>query len=180
MLDFIGILLLLVFFIRGYMKGIIVAVFSCVAILLGIICSLKLSGLLAAYLLEKGWAGSGWAQLISYVLLFTAVMLIVRWVASALKSSLRLVMLGWADGVFGGLLYAFMAVLIWSSLLWLGDQLHLISPETKLHSQTYSYFIGIAPWVYERVGLLLPFAKNVFTELELFFEKLNQVFPPSQ
>lgn len=178
MLDFTGIILILIFFIRGYMKGIIVAVFYFISILLGIICSLKMSGLLAAYLLEKGWVNGGWAQIISYAILFTAIMLLVRWVAAALKSSLRLVMLGWADGVFGGLLYAFTAALIWSSLLWLGDKVHLISPEAKLSSKTYEYFIGLAPWVYERVGLLLPFAKNVFAELELFFEKLNEHVSP--
>lgn len=178
MLDFTGIILVLIFFIRGYMKGIIVAVFSCVSIALGIICSLKLSGLLAQYLLEKGWVNAGWAQIISYAILFTTVMLLVRWVAAALKSSLKLVMLGWADGVFGGLLYAFTAALIWSAALWLGDQMHLISDETKTASRTYEYFIKLAPWVYAHVGAVIPFAKDVFTELELLFEKLNEHVSP--
>lgn len=39
-LDVIGIILIVLFFIRGYMKGLIVALFSVLAILLGIVCVL--------------------------------------------------------------------------------------------------------------------------------------------
>jgi membrane protein required for colicin V production len=177
MLDFLGIIILLLFFIRGYMKGVIVAVFSLLSILLGIICSLKLSGMLASYLLEKGWVNSGWAQAVSYAILFTVVLLVVRLIAKAIKSSMQLVMLGWADGFIGGLLYAFTAAVIWSSALWVGDKMHLINESTKLQSKTYEYFIVLAPWVVAHIGVLLPFAKDAFSELGYFFDKVNSHVP---
>src|SRR5690606_16710973 len=107
-LDIIGITLILLFFIRGYMKGLIVAIFSLLAILLGIICSLKLSGILATWFYEKGYITSGWGQLISYIIIFTTVFLLVRLVAKAVESVTRAVALGWLNKIIGGVLYAFM------------------------------------------------------------------------
>ena len=176
-IDFIGLTLVLIFFIRGYMKGIIVAVFSVIAILLGIICALKLSGWLANWLLDHNLVASGWAQLISYAILFFGVLLLVRLVAKALESIAQLAMLGWINGVIGGMLYGFMALVVWSSLLWIGNQMHFISPETKVYSKTYVYIEPLAPWVFNHIGRLLPFAKDVFGDLALFFGEVNQNLP---
>lgn len=176
-LDLIGIILILLFFIRGYMKGFIIAAFSVLAILLGIICALKLSHVLAQYLFNKGIITSGWGQLISYLIMFIAVVLIVRLIAKALETTVKAAMLGWVDKSIGGLLYAFLAAIVWSSLLWIGNQMHLIAPETIAYSKTYSYLAPLAPWVFTHVGALLPFAKNTFSDLQHFFEHVNQKLP---
>lgn len=176
-LDIIGISLVILFFIRGYMKGIIVAAFSVLAILLGVICSLKLSGKLAAYLLEKGFISSGWAPVLSYVVLFIAVILVVNLAAKAIEKSLQAVMLGWVNRMIGGILYAFLAIVLWSSLLWLGNKMQLIKPETRTTSKTYTYLEPVAPWLFGKVGLLWPMAKDVFGDLESFFSDVNQKLP---
>jgi membrane protein required for colicin V production len=176
-LDFIGLTIIIIFFIRGYMKGIVIALFSVLAVILGVICALKLSGWLGQWLLEKGWASSGWVSLISYAILFVAVLLLVRLVARAIETTLQLVMLGWINGIVGGLLYAFLAAIIWSSVLWLCNQMHLLSPETKAYSKTYSYVEPLAPWAFDKVGKLLPFAKDVFSDLQQFFDDLNRTLP---
>lgn len=173
-LDIIGITLLIIFFIRGYMKGIIVAAFSVLAVLLGVICALKLSQLFATWMMENGWASSGWAQLLSYVVLFLGVMLLVRLVGKAIETSLEAMMLGFANRVIGGLLFMAITAVVWSSLLWIGTKMMLISPETIAASKTYTYFEPIAPWTFEHVGKLLPFAKDVFTKLQEFFDQVNQ------
>ena len=176
-LDVIGVTLLIIFFIRGYMKGIIVAAFSVLAILLGALCALKLSHLFATWLLEKGWVTSGWAQLLSYIVLFIGVMLLVRLIGKAIQSSLEAVMLGLVNKIIGGLLYAFVTAVLWSSLLWIGTKMGLISPETIAASKTYTYFEPVAPWVYANIGRVLPFAKDIFSDLQQFFDSVNQVGP---
>ncbi|HRO42577.1 MAG TPA: CvpA family protein [Flavipsychrobacter sp.] len=176
-LDFIGLTIIIIFFIRGYMKGIIVAVFSVLAIILGIVCALKLSGIFGAWLLEKGWVTTGWATIISYAILFFGVLVLVRLLAKAIQSVAQLTMLGWLNGLIGGLLYAFMAAVIWSSILWIANQVHFVSPETKTYSKTYSYLEPLAPWVFEYVGKLLPFAKDVFSDLSELFNDANQNLP---
>lgn len=176
-LDVIGITFIILFFIRGYMKGFIIAAFSLLAIILGIICALKLSHALAVFLFDKGIVTSGWAQLVSYIIIFVGVILLVRLIAKAIETALNLVMLGLVNKLFGGILYAFTAAFIWSSLLWLFNQMHLISPETIAASHSYKWFTPVAPWVCTHLGHLLPFAKNTFADLQQFFNHVNQKLP---
>lgn len=176
-IDIIAITLIIIFFIRGYMKGIIVAVFSLVAIILGIICALKLSERLATYLFDKGYVTSGWAQVISYVILFIGVVWLVRIIAKALESALNVAMLGWVNKGVGGLIYAFLAVIICSSMLWLAAEMQILSPDTIAKSKTYPYIEPVAPWVADKVGGLWPMAKSVFTDLQTFFSNVNDYLP---
>lgn len=177
MLDFAIATLLIIFFVRGYMKGIIVAVFALLSIVIGTICALKLSSLLAAWLLAKGWVTSGWGQLFSYAILFIGVVILVRLIAKAIETTLNVAMLGWLNKIIGGVLYGLMATIVISSLLWIANQMHLIAPETIAYSKTYSYIAPVAPWVFDHIGKLIPFAKDVFGELQHFFDSVNQHLP---
>lgn len=172
-LDIIGVILIIIFFVRGYMKGIIVAAFSVLAIILGIILSLRLSEKLASFLLEEKIITSGWVQPLSYIVIFIGVVLIVRLIAKAIETSLEVAMLGWANRLIGGLLYAFLIAMVWSSLLWIGERTQAIKPETITTSITYPYFSKLAPWVVTHMGAILPTAKNLFADLEAFFTKAN-------
>jgi len=176
-LDVIGIILVILFFIRGYTRGIIVAAFSVIAILLGILCALKLSQSLATWMLAKGFITSGWAQVISYIILFVGVVLIVRLIARLLQKAVEGMMLGVVNKLIGGLLYTFLGIILWSSLLWIGARMNIITPETIASSKTYHYVSGIAPWFFEMAGKLLPFVKDTFSNLEHFFDTVNQKIP---
>lgn len=176
-IDIIGISLVILFFIRGYMKGIIVAVFSALAIILGIICSLRLSQKLGSWLLAKGIVTSGWAQIISFVLLFIVILLLVRLIAKAMETSARALMLGWVNSGIGGLFYAGMAAIVWSAFLWLGAQMQLISPETIAASKTYTYFAPVAPWVFDKIGAIWPMVKSLLADLQHFFATANNKLP---
>jgi membrane protein required for colicin V production len=172
-LDVVGIILIVLFFIRGYMKGAIVAAFSVLAILLGIICALKLSQSLATWLLAKGYISSGWAQVVSYLVLFIGVVLIVRLIARLIEKALEGMMLGIVNKLVGGLLYAALGALLWSSFLWLGNRMNIITPDTIAASKTYSWLAKLAPWFFEQAGKLLPFAKDTVANLEHFFDAVN-------
>lgn len=176
-LDVIGIILIVLFFIRGYMKGFILAAFSVLAILLGIICALKLSSAFAAWMLARGYVSSGWVQVVSYVLLFIVVVIIVRLIGKLLEKALEALMLGILNRLTGGLLFAFLGAVLWSSLLWIGSHMHIITPELIASSHTYAWLSRLAPWVFEQAGQLLPFAKNTFSNLEHYFDSLNQKLP---
>ena len=173
-LDIIGIILIIVFFIRGYMKGFILALFSVLAILLGILCALKLSQSLSAWLLEKGYVTSGWVQIISYIVLFVGVVIIVHLIGKLIEKAVEGLMLGTINKLIGGLLYAFLGVVLWSSLLWIGSHMHIITPELMAASKTYSWLSKIAPWFFEQAGKLIPFVKDTFEKLQHFFDAVNQ------
>ena len=177
LLDIIGISLLVLFFIRGYRKGIIVALLSVVGLVLGVVVSLKLSGALAGWLHAQDIAGARWALLISYVLLFVGVILLVRLIARLLEGSIKSLMLGPVNGLVGGLLYSLLAAFAWSALLWLAHRVHLLDPDTLAGSVTYSWFAPVAPRVVSLMGSLLPFAEGILAELESLFDDFNKKLP---
>lgn len=176
-LDIIAISLIVIFFIRGYMKGLVVAAFSVLAIILGVFFALKLSGALATYMLEQGWVTSGWSQIISYVILFVGVVLLVRLIARAIESALKAVMLGWVNKSLGGLLYVAISLVVWSTFLWLGREVGVITPEHISESKTYAYIEPIAPWIADKIGAVVPMVKDVFADLEFFFDSVNEYLP---
>jgi membrane protein required for colicin V production len=172
-LDVIGLILVFLFFIRGYLRGLIVAVFSVLAILFGILCALKFSQALSGWMLEKGYVTSGWVQIISYVLLFIGVFLLVRLLARMVQKAAEGMMLGVINKIIGGLLYAFLGAVLWSSLLWIGARMHMLPQDTVLASKTYNFFYQLAPWFFDQAGKLLPFVRDTFTKLEHFFDTVN-------
>ena len=176
-LDVIGIILIILFFIRGYMKGFILAAFSVLAILLGILCALKLSQSFAAWMLAKGYVSSGWVQVVSYVLLFILVVLVVRMVGKLIEKAVEAVLLGFVNRVIGATLYAFLGAVLWSSLLWIGSHMHILTPEVIAASKTYALLSRLAPWFFEQAGKLIPYVKDTFTNLEHFFDSVNQKLP---
>ena len=54
------------------------------------------------------------------------------------------------------------------------DQLHLIKKETLEASVLYPYIQPLAPNIIDALGYLLPFFKNMFVELEGFFDGISR------
>ncbi|MFA6150682.1 MAG: CvpA family protein [Chitinophagaceae bacterium] len=176
-IDIIALILLILLFVRGYKKGIIVALCSVIAVLLGLTCALALSAKLAVYMQDKGYASSAWAPILSYVILFIGVVWLVRLLAKLIDGFTSTILLGWVNKSIGGILYAALGMVIYSSLLWLANYAHLISPETIVASKTYKHLEPIAPWTFEHMGKVLPFAKDSFTDMREFFDGVNQKLP---
>ncbi len=172
-LDVTGLIIIALFFIRGYTRGLIVAAFSVVAILLGMLCALKLSQSFATWLLAKGYTTVGWAPVLSYCILFIGVVLVVRLIAKLLQKAVEGMMLGIVNKLAGGLLYAFVGAVLYSSILWIGARMNLITPEQIAGSKTYSWLSCLAPWFFSAAGALVPFAKDVFANLQHFFDAVN-------
>jgi len=176
-LDFIALTLAILLFIRGYRKGIIVALCSVLAVLLGITCALSLSAKLSVFLLERGFVSSSWAPMLSYAILFIGVIWLVRFLAKLIDNASSAILLGWVNKSIGGVLYVAIGMIIYSSVLWMCNSAHLIAPETIVQSQTYKYLSPIAPWVFDHIGNLIPFAKNTFADMRHFFDGVNQKLP---
>jgi membrane protein required for colicin V production len=172
-LDIAALIIIGLFFIRGYMKGLIVAAFSVVAILLGLVVALKFSQSLAEWLRIHDYVSSAWVQVVSYIALFIGVVLLVRMVARAIEGAVEGMMLGTLNKLAGGILYALLGAILWSSLLWIGDAAKIIPEEKIAASTSYPWFKALAPWIWEQAGHLLPFVKDTFAKLQSFFDSVN-------
>lgn len=172
--DLVILAIIILIFIRGYRQGFIVAVFSLLAVLVGMACALKLSHTLAAFLSEKNIITSSWGLFISYLVLFLGALYLVRTFANLIEKAFRALLLGWLNSLAGGVLYALAGLLICSSLLWLADRADLIPPEMFDNSYACRHLLPVAPWVFDGIGAILPAVRDIFAEIEDFFSGLNQ------
>lgn len=176
-IDAIFLVCLIVFLIRGYSKGVVVALFSVLAIILGVLGALKLSGTLASLLFQDGEKGGRWVPFVSYAIVFFLIVWLVRLGARLIQRSFEAVALGWVNRMAGAVLYAFLVSFVFSSILWLFNQMGVIKPETKEASYVYHIIEPLAPKVFALIGTVLPFAKHIFEDLSGFFDRVNQKLP---
>jgi membrane protein required for colicin V production len=163
---------------RGYTRGLIVALFSLVAVMLGLAAALKLSAVTALYVQAHWDMHSRWVPVLCFICLFLGVIILVRLGAGMLQKLVEMVMLGWLNKLGGILLYSVIFIIIYSVMLWMANQVYWLSPETKLQSVVYPYIENIGPWVLDHIGTVIPVFKNMFAQLQSFFETAAQHIQP--
>jgi membrane protein required for colicin V production len=101
------------------------------------------------------------------------VALLVRLGAKALEGVLQIAMLGWLNRLGGILFYGLLYFFIFSIILFYAQKLEFFKPETLQASATYPLIGPLGPWMVDGLGKLLPFFKDLFSQLEIFFSRLS-------
>lgn len=169
LLDILFAVFLLLAVLRGYRQGLIIGVFSLVAIIIGLAAAMKLSTVVASWIGSAVKVSEEWLPLISFIVVFIVVVLLIRLGAKAIESTVEVVMLGWVNKLAGIILYVVIFTLVFSVLLFYAEQMQLIQPKTIRESVTYEYIQPWGPKVINSFGSLIPWFKDMFTELEEFF-----------
>lgn len=170
-LDILFIILLVFAVIKGFQRGLIVGIFSFVAVIVGLAAAIKLSAVVADYLGETTNVSKQWLPVLSFLIVFIVVVLLIRLGANLLQKSVEAVMMGWANRLGGIVFYVAIYTIVYSILLFYATQLKLLSPETSEKSIVYGVIAPWGPAIIDGIGTVLPFFKNMFQELEDFFEK---------
>jgi len=176
-LDIVLLALLTWYGFKGYKKGIVQVLFSAVAMIAATLGALKLSGKISGYFFQKNSDISPWLPVLSFILVFSAVLFLVFLISKTIDSSLKKIRLGWLNRLAGMALYILMISFVFSTVLWIGDKVNLIKPETKSASLTYPFIAPIAPRGFELFGTVLPFVKSSYAEMEALFDKVDQHLP---
>ena len=176
-LDIVVALLIILAVIKGYRQGLIVALFSVIAFIIGLAAALKLSVVVADYIGNAVNISDKWLPIISFAVVFFIVVLLVRLGAKFIQKSIEFAMLGWLNKLGGILLYAGLYILIFSILIFYADQLGFIKPETKNESVTYAYVQPWGPGLMEGLGKIIPIFKGMFKDLEDFFDGVSKQVP---
>ena len=176
-LDITIAVILLLAVIKGYRQGLIVALFSVLAFILGLAAAIKLSVVVAGYIGNTVKISDKWLPIVSFAVVFLIVVLLVRLGAKFLEKSVELAMLGWVNKIGGILLYAGLYILVFSILIFYADQLGFIKPETKKESVTYAYVQPWGPQLMEGLGKIIPVFKGMFRALEDFFDGVSKQVP---
>ena len=178
-LDIIVAVIFILAVIKGYRQGLIVALFSVVAFIIGLAAALKLSVVVAGYIGQAVKISDKWLPIISFAIVFLIVVLLVRLGARFIQKTVELAMLGWLNRLSGILLYAGLYILIFSILIFYADHLGFIKPETKNESVTYAYIQPWGPKLMDGLGKIIPIFKGMFKDLEDFFDGVSKQVPPA-
>ena len=162
-------LLLIFACIKGYQKGLIVALFSVLAFIAGLAAALKLSSVVAAKLSASTSVSGKWLPVISFVLVFLIVVLLVNLGAKMLQKSVELVMLGWVNRLGGIIFYALLYSIVLSIFLFYAVQLHLVKNDSMMASRCYSFIKPLGPAIIDKLGSIIPFFRDMFNQLQHFF-----------
>src|SRR5690606_160701 len=169
-LDIVLVILLVLAIIKGFQRGLIVGVFSLVAIIVGLAAALKLSVVAARYIGEAVNISNAWLPIVSFAIVFILVVLLVRWGAGMLQRSVEWTMLGWVNRLGGIILYICLFVLVYSVILFYASQVNLINEESARHSMSYQYIQPLGPAVIDGFGSIIPLFRDMFADLQEFFD----------
>lgn len=168
-IDIILFILLLLAVWKGYNRGLIVAVFSFFAILIGLAAAIKLSVFVAKWLSKWIHLQQQWLPILAFVITMVGVIILVRIAATALQKIVNLVLLGWVDKLGGIVLYACCYFLFFSIIIFYASSMHLLDSEIIKGSKTFAYISPFGPKAIHLLGFIIPFFKNILQELEQYF-----------
>lgn len=175
--DIVFAIIMVVAILKGYQKGLIIAVFSIIAFIIGLAAALKLSTVVAGWLRDSTSLSAKWLPFLSFALVFLGVVLLVRWGASLIERTFQAIMLGWINRLGGIVFYAALYIIIFSVFLFYAEKIQLLQPSVIESSQTYSFIQPWGPKVMEGFGKVLPIFKDMFTDLGDFFTTVSTTLP---
>lgn len=173
LIDFLVLILLVLAVIKGLRKGIIVAVFSFLAFIIGLAAALKLSSAMAAYIGDNVAVSQRWLPFLAFALVFIIVVMLIRLGAKLVQGAVRMVMLGWVNRIGGAVFYVLIYFFIFSVLLFYATQLNLIKQSTTDASVTFPFIQPFGPKVMDILGAIIPFFSDMFSRLLQFFDNVS-------
>ncbi len=124
-------------FYQGYSKGIIKTVFTAFSIVFGLMIAFKFTPAAIRFLETAFHSDSAMNFLGGFLLVFILTMIIIRMAAQFLEKMLQAANINFINQAAGGILLASLYTLVFSLLIWFGDQAHIITAENSKGSMTY-------------------------------------------
>jgi membrane protein required for colicin V production len=157
---------------QGMRKGLVVAIFSFVALLVGIAAAIKCSALAGSYLSEHLHTDSKWTPVVGFLLVFFIAVLLVRLGGKFIESLVEMATLGWVNKIGGVLFYILLYLMVVSIGIFYAEKSGIAGAHHFEGSVTYPWVEPWGPAVIDLLGMVIPWFKGMFTELESFFESL--------
>lgn len=159
---------------KGFTKGFIIGFFSFVAYFIGLAAALKLSVVVTKYFNADAPGSSRWIPVVSFLIVFIAVVLLVNLGARLLRTFAKITMMGLVDRMAGILLFVGIYIFIFSIILFFAVKTSVINAETVQSSFIYRFIEPIGPKMIDGLSKVIPVFKNIFNDLQVFFEKVGQ------
>ena len=170
-IDILFIIPLLFFVIQGFRKGVIMELTTIIALIIAMIASLKLTFVCLSYfpgLKDK----SLWIPYFAYIIVFLCFYILVYAIGKQVNNLISSIHLNIFNRIAGAALGACKVIILFSFLIWLTEQIDVISPGIKEKSLSYKYFKDIAPAVIGLVSSWVPYFRDTISQIEDFFDQL--------
>ena len=170
LIDLIFAVILVLAILKGYQRGLVIGLFSLVAVIIGLAAAMKLSTVVAGYIGKAVKVSEEWPPIISFAVVFLIVLLLIRLGARAIEKAIEVVLLGWVNKIGGIILFTAIYITVFSVLLFYAEQMKLLQADTIDKSVTYSFVQPWGPKAMNGFGSIVPIFKDMFSELEQFFD----------
>lgn len=139
-IDMLFVCMMAIAIFKGIRNGLIVAIFSMVGWIVGLIAAFKFSDVAAGYLHGSLNLSPRTLYMIAFLLVFILVMLLINLGAKLIEKTIELALLGWVNRLGGIFFYVLLYTLIFSVIIYFAVRVKLISEETIASSHVY-------PWI---------------------------------
>ena len=155
-IDIIFLILLAIAIFKGINRGFIVAVFSFLAIILGVVAAMKFSAIVAAKLEHSFKTGEQWLPFLSFLIVLIGVIILVRFIAGIIQRAINMAALGWLNKLGGIVLFVLLYMAVYSVFLFYLNKMNIIKPETISASYTYNFIEPFGSKVVDIIGACYP------------------------
>jgi uncharacterized membrane protein required for colicin V production len=169
-LDVVLGIVLAIAFGYGWNRGLIRSLLALVSSLVAVVAAVKLSQVASFWLRDALDIPAAWLPLLSMLAVFVAVMALFMVAGTLLESMLQALALGALNRIAGGMVFAGLAALLLSTLLWYASNMNLIPTSSREESRLLPPLLTAAPAVLQGAGQVIPAVQDAYTELERYFE----------
>ena len=172
--DLIALAVMAYGFWQGFNRGIIGTVFNIFAYLFGIVLSFRMTPTTVGFLERMFNTDNPGLTLAAFVVNLVFIMLIIRMAARSMENAFRALYIGILNQVAGGLVMAWIAVMVYSVLLWFAVKATIVNDATLQESRLYeSYLKDLPNQAYDLAVRLQPMAKDLWEDSLNWIDRLE-------
>jgi membrane protein required for colicin V production len=173
-IDILAGLAIVMALIKGYSKGLIMALFNTLSLLIGLALAVKFSFLAAPFLHQHLGLTAGQAPIIAFILVFIGAILLIRLLGKTIQKTLETVKLGFVNRAGGMLLYLLVYLAITSVFIFYLEKIDILHPETTGESFTYPWLAPWGPGILDWIGNWIPLFKDMFEKINEWMDSLHE------
>jgi membrane protein required for colicin V production len=173
MIDIITVIAIAYAIFKGYTKGLIVAVFSVVGLLVGLAAAVKLSAIVAGWLTAHSKLSQQLIPSLAFLIVFLAAIWLVRLGAKMVEETIKFALLGWVNKLGGIAFFGIIYLTVLSVMLFYLEQIKFFDKATFSSSALWPYYKDWGAKAINGIGVVLPWFKNIFAQLQEFFGKVG-------
>ncbi len=174
MIDILFLIAVVWGFFIGFTRGVIKTVFNVLSILFGIVIAVRFSPDVTD-VLQTAMANDNPLLFIpGFLLTLVLTVVLIRFFSGALEKGLQTAQINIINQLAGGLLTAAFFTLLYSLLLWFGDQAHIINRETKEQSISYPFLEKYPQTTWKILGKIKPTLQQFWGRSLEFIDKIDE------